>query len=276
MAFLLAGLTALFYGSSHFAGGMATRRAPVLAVTFWANLVGLAIVIFVSVMHNASGDSAGLADHAWGALTGVAGLVGVTLYFQGLARGQMAVVAPLSAVTQAIVPFLFGTLIGERHGPAAWMGVAMAVPALWLTVHRRGPENRPPKALYGLAAGLAFSLFFVAISRISPEAGFWPLVTLRASGLVVLGIVFAARREGPALPAGTRRLALLSGGYTLASLTYLLAVQIGPFGLVTVAASFYPAVTVLLALLVGRERIPARRITGLALSVAALALITSS
>ena len=182
MAFLLAGLTALFYGSSHFAGGMATRRAPVLAVTFWANLVGLGIVTCASVMHVASRDSANLADHAWGALSGVAGLVGVTLYFQGLARGQMAVVAPLSAVTQAVVPFLFGILIGERHGVPAWLGVAVAVPALWLTVHRRGRANRPAKAVYGLAAGLAFSLFFVAISRISPEAGFWPLVTLRASG----------------------------------------------------------------------------------------------
>ena len=276
MAFVLAGLTALFYGSSHFAGGMATRRAPVLAVTFWANLVGLGIVTSVSATGLNAGESFHLADHAWGALSGVAGLVGVAFYFQGLAKGQMAVVAPVSAVTQAIVPFLFGTLIGERHGVTAWLGVAVAVPALWLTAHRRRQPDRPGKAVYGLAAGLAFSLFFVAISQVSPEAGFWPLVTMRASSLVLLGIVFAARTEAPALPAGARRLALLSGGYTLANLTYLLAVQIGPFGLVTVAASFYPAVPVLLALCVGKERIRGRRMAGMALSVAALALITSS
>ena len=277
MAFALAGLTALIYGSCHFAGGTATRRAPVLAVTFWANLIGLGIAALASIVHHqVIGASMTLTDVAWGALTGVAGIVGGVIQFQGLAKGQMAVVAPVSAVTQAVVPFLFAVVTGEQHGAMAWLGVSVAIPALWLTVHRRKDQDRPGKALYGLAAGLALSVWFIAIAQTSPQAGLWPILTLRSTGLLLLGILLLARRELPTLPPNARPLALASGAYTLANVTYLAAVHIGPFGLVTLAASFYPAVTVLLALVVAKEKVSPQRMAGLALSVAALALITSS
>ena len=277
MAFALAGLTALLYGSCHFAGGLATRRAPVLAVTFWANVIGLGIAAVASVVHHqVIGASVTPADVAWSVLTGVAGIVGVVLQFQGLATGQMAVVAPVSAVTQAVVPFLFAVVTGEQHAVMAWLGVAVAIPALRLTVHRQRDQDRPGKALYGLAAGLALSVWFIAIAQTSPQAGLWPILTLRGTGLILLGGVLAVRREMPTLPANARSLALASGLYTLANITYLAAVHIGPFGLVTVAASFYPAVTVLLALVVERERMSPQQLAGLALSVTSLALITSS
>lgn len=276
MAFVLAGLTALIYGSCHFAGGKATRRAPVLAVIFWANLVGLAIASVASVVHHqVFGASVTLTDVAWGVLTGVAGIVGVAFQFQGLAKGQMAVVAPVSAVTQAVVPFLFAVITGEQHGATAWLGVSVAIPALWLTVHRQKDQDRPGKALYGLAAGLALSLWFIAIAQTSPQAGLWPVLTLRSTGLILLGILLLARREPPTLPPNARPLAFASGVYTLANVTYLAAVHIGPFGLVTVAVSLYPAVTVLLAMLVEKERVSPQRVIGLALAVTSLSLITS-
>lgn len=276
MAFALAGLTALIYGSCHFAGGTATRRAPVLAVTFWANLVGLAIASVASIVHHqVFGASVTLTDVAWGTLTGVAGIVGVALQFQGLAKGQMAVVAPVSAVTQGMVPFLFSVITGEQHGAMAWLGVSVAMPALWLTVHRKKDHDRPGKALYGLGAGLALSLWFIAIAQTSPQAGLWPVLTLRSTGLILLGAVLLARRQPPTLPPNARPLALASGAYTLANVSYLAAVHIGPFGAVTVAVSLYPAVTVLMAMLVDKERISPQRAAGLALSVISLALITS-
>ena len=277
MAFALAGLTALLYGSCHFAGGLATRRAPVLAVTFWANVVGLGIASVASAAHHqVFGASVTPADVAWSVLTGVAGVVGVVLQFQGLATGQMAVVAPVSAVTQAVVPFLFAVVTGEQHGMSAWLGVVVAIPALRLTVYRHRDQDRPGKALYGLAAGLALSLWFIAIAQTSPEAGLWPILTLRGTGLILLGALLLVRREAPTLPPNARALALASGLYTLANFSYLGAVHIGPFGLVTVAVSLYPAVTVLLALMVEREGISPQRMAGLALSVVSLALITSS
>ena len=280
MAFLLAGLSSLIYGVCDFSGGLATRRAHVLAVTLWANVVGLFIAILVAVIHHqVAGASVAFSDLAWGLASGVAGVSGLALYFQGMARGQMAVVAPVSAVTLALVPFLFGVATGERYPLVAWLGVLVAMPALWLTVQTRSSQNRPGKALYGLAAGIAFSLFLVAIAQTSPESGLWPLVAMRIGGLTLLTVlvftrVLFTRSTRPGLPPEARLPTLIAGGDILANLAYLLAVRIGPFGLVTVVSTFYPVVIALLARVVEKERISRYRLTGLALTVLSLVLIT--
>ncbi len=274
MAFFLAGLTSLLYGLCDFAGGLATRRAPVLAVTLWANLVGLGIALFVSVIHHlVLGDSPTLADLAWGLGSGVAGVGALAMYFQGMAKGQMAVVAPVSAVTLAVVPLLFGVLTGERYGVLSWVGVAVALPALWLTVRQRRDDQRPGKAIYGLAAGLVFSLFLIGIAQTSSEAGMWPLVAVRIGGLALLTLLLTVRRTSPTLPREVRPLAFLAGGDILANLTYLLAVRIGPFGLVAVASSFYPVVIAVMARFVEKEKMSPTRILGLTLSMISLVLI---
>lgn len=274
MAILLAGLTSLLYGLCDFAGGLATRRAPVLAVTLWANLVGLGIALLVSLMHFVViGDSVTIADLAWGLVSGVAGVAGLALYFHGMATGRMAVVAPVSAVTLAVVPLMFGVLTGERYGVLSWVGVGLAIPALWLTVHRQGRWDGSGKAIYGLLSGLTFALFLIGIAQTSPEAGLWPLVTVRVGGLGLLSILVVIRQVPVVLPRGARHLAMLAGGDILANLTYLLAVRIGPFGLVAVASSFYPVVISVLARLVEKEEMSPSRIAGLGLSMVSLALI---
>jgi len=280
MAFLLAGLSSLIYGVCDFSGGLATRRAHVLAVTLWANVVGLAIAILVAVIgHQVEAASVTVADLAWGLGSGVAGVTGLAIYFQGMARGQMAVVAPVSAVTLALVPFLFGVATGERYPLVAWLGVLVAMPALWLTVQTRSSQNRPGKALYGVAAGVTFSVFLVAIAQTSPESGLWPLVAMRIGGLTLLTVLVFSRvlftpGTRPGLPPGARLPTLIAGGDILANLAYLLAVRIGPFGLVTVVSTFYPVVIALLARVVEKERISPHRFLGLALTVLSLVLIT--
>ena len=274
MAIFLAGLTSLLYGLCDFAGGMATRRAPVLAVTLWANLVGLAIAVFISVMHYlVIGDTVALSDLVWGTVSGVAGVAGLALYFQGMAKGRMAVVAPVSAVTLAVVPLVFGVVTGERYGLRSWAGVALALPALWLTVSGRRRWDRSGKAIYGVISGLTFSLFLIGIAQTSPEAGLWPLIAVRVGGLSLLAVLITIRRVPVVLPRDARPLALLAGGDILANLTYLLAVRIGPFGLVAVASSFYPVVIAVLARTVEKEKMPPSRMVGLGLSVISLALI---
>lgn len=274
MAILLAGLTSVFYGVFDFAGGLATRRAPVFAVAFWANVIGLILSLMIASIHHVlMGATFTFADSAWGVVSGVAGVTGVVFYFQGLAKGRMAVVSPVSAVTLSLVPFLFGLVTGERYQLLAWIGVALAMPALWLTVGSRETGNRPAKAIYGFAAGLAFSVVFIGMGQIAPEAGMWPLWTFKCGGLAAVGILVAIRRVPLRLRGRERVLSYVAGGSVLANLTYLLAVQIGPLGLVAVASSFYPAVVALLAFLVDRERIPPLRLLGLALSITALALI---
>lgn len=274
MAIFLAGLTSILYGVFDFAGGLATRRAPVFAVALWANLVGLLLALAIGVIHHGMvGSSFTVVDLAWSILSGLAGVIGVLFYFQGLAKGRMAVVSPVSSVTLSLVPFLFGLVTGESYPLLAWIGVGLAMPALWLTVATRHHQNRPAKAAYGFAAGVFFSLVFIGIAQIPPEAGLWPLMFFKCGSLAVVGIVVRVRRVPLRMPRREYTLALVAGGTVLANLTYLLAVQIGPLGLVAVASAFYPAVVAVLAFVVDRERVPAYRVVGLALSIVALSLI---
>lgn len=274
MAILLAGLTSVFYGVFDFAGGMATRRAPVFAVAFWSNLMGLMLSGLVAFSyHLAFGSAVSLSDLAWGAVSGVAAVAGVVAYYEGLAKGKMAVVAPVSAITLSLIPFMFGFLTGERYALLPWIGVALAAPAMWLTVATRIREDRPGKAIYGLGAGLGFSLMFIGLAQVSGDAGMWPLIPFRCAAVATAGVVVKARGIPLRMAKKNLFLTFAAGGAILANLTYLLAVRIGPLGLVAVASSLYPAVVVVMAFLVYREKPAPQRIVGLLLSLGALSLI---
>ncbi|MDE0170678.1 MAG: EamA family transporter [bacterium] len=274
MAILLAALTSVFYGVFDFAGGMATRRVHVFAVAFWSNLTGLALSgVIAFLYHLVFGASVTVSDLAWGALSGVAAVAGVVFYFEGLAKGQMAVVAPVSAVTLALVPFLFGFLTGERYALLAWIGVVVAAPALWLTVATPTREDRPGKAIYGLGAGLGFSLMFIGLAQVSGEAGMWTLIPFKCASVGAAAVLVRVQGIPLGLPRKNLLLSFAAGGSVLANLTYLLAVRSGPLGLVAVASSLYPAVVAVMAFLVYKEKAPPQRIAGLLLSLVALSLI---
>ena len=274
MAVFLAALTSVFYGVFDFAGGMATRRAHVFAVAFWSNVMGVALsVVIASIYHLVFGASVTVSDLAWGALSGVAAVAGVVFYYEGLAKGRMAVVAPVSAITLALVPFLFGFLTGERYALLPWIGVVVAAPALWLTVATPALEDRPGKAIYGLGAGLGFSLMFIGLAQVSGEAGMWTLIPFKCASVASAGVLVKVRNIPLALPRKSLFLAFAAGGSVLANLTYLLAVRFGPLGLVAVASSLYPAVVAVMAFLVYKEKAPPQRIAGLFLSLVALSLI---
>ena len=106
--------TAVAYGVADFTGGLAARRAPVLAVTAVVQLAGLLALLPVALLVPGSPSGAGLLV---GGLAGIAGGAGLLLYLKALAVGPMGVVAPLSAVVGAGLPLLVGVLRRGAAGP---------------------------------------------------------------------------------------------------------------------------------------------------------------
>ena len=76
-------------------------------------------------------------DVAWGAAGGVAGGFGVMLFYRALATGVMSVVAPVTAVTGAVVPVAAGLLLGEQPGAITLVGIAIAIAAVALLAAKR-------------------------------------------------------------------------------------------------------------------------------------------
>ena len=76
---------ALAYGLADFAGGMATRRAPVFVVTAVVQVAGL--VALLPVMPFAGGTLSWAAV-GWGVLAAAGGTGGLLLYLRALAAGR--------------------------------------------------------------------------------------------------------------------------------------------------------------------------------------------
>jgi drug/metabolite transporter (DMT)-like permease len=59
---------------------------------------------------------------AWGGLAGVAGVIGLVLFYRALSAGAMTVVAPVTGVTSAAIPVVVGLLAGERPSGRSLLG----------------------------------------------------------------------------------------------------------------------------------------------------------
>ncbi len=278
MAVLLAGLSALAFGAGDFYGGLSARRMPALWTTVVAQAVGLALVGTAAA---GIGGSPTGGDLWLGAAAGAIGGIALAAFYWAMAQGPMSIVAPLSAVTSAVVPVIAGMVSGERPGGVAVAGIVLAVPAIGLISREGTPQDAPADrqrastrvAVVATAAGAGFGLFFTLVSRTGSESGLWPLVAARSTAVpLALVVVLVVRPSGPT--AGGTRLATFTGCMdALGNALFLFATRHGMLALVGVIGAMYPASTVLLARLLLGERVARHQLLGLAIAAGAVMLI---
>jgi len=271
---IFGGITSIFYGTGDFLGGEGAKRAPAASIVFWAGVVSLPIMTTVALL---VGGEASSGDFALGAAAGISGSFGLVFLFAGLGRGHAAAVAPVSAAMAAIVPVLVVVIIdGERPSALAWLGVAVAVPAIILCAWVADPGDTPGGGfLFGLAAGVGFGGFTAIIRLTSPESNLLPLIASRgASTATVLLIALAGAWRLVGFRSVPRPVVVGSGVLDVAgNVTLLLALRAGSVALAAVAASFYPVVTVMLARLVNAEHLRGRQLAGVGLALFAIVAI---
>jgi drug/metabolite transporter (DMT)-like permease len=274
-------LAALAYGTGDFVGGLGgrrTRSAPAMSVVIQATGVLVATVATLGWLLLGLGGAPSGAVLAWGAASGLGSGTGNAALYRGLARGEMAVVAPTSAVVTVLVPAGVGLATGDRLSPAAWCGVLLSLPAVMLTSwtgRSRGFSSRDVG--YGVVAGIGFGWLFVALDRAGTGAGPWPLVP---GQLVAVLLVLAVSRSGLRRdrPPWGRVLrwagssGLLAGA---ANQLFLASTAAGSLTVSAVLAALYPAVTVALAMVLLGEPAGRSRWVGLVLSAASVVLVVS-
>jgi uncharacterized membrane protein len=282
MAVLLALFGALTYGLSDFVGGLVSRRASAWSVAVVAQLSSAACTVVVAVTGTGSPHAR---DFGWAVLAGVGSGIGVGFLYRGFSSGRMSVVAPISAVGSAVVPILAGTVTGERPAVLVWVGIALALPGVWLvsSAPALGPgesgaaTRTAAGVLDGVLAGLGFGVLFAALGQIPAGAGLWPLAVAQLASIpavIAISVVLGARW----VPRGRSVWwALVAGPLgAAATLLFLLASQRGFLTVAGVLVSLYPATTVLLASLVLRERIHRAQGLGLGLCALAVALVAGA
>jgi drug/metabolite transporter (DMT)-like permease len=278
MGILLALAAALLYGSSDFGGGLAARRLGSLRVAVVGSAAATVLAWATLILVGGPGPS--LRAVAWGLASGLAGGVGTLVLYRGLARGQMSVVGPLSAVGAAVVPVAAGVALGERPSLLSVAGVLVALPAIVLVAASgsvRGKLGATPKGLLdGLAAGLAFGILFIGLAQAGRNAGLWPVASEQTGALLVTLAVAVKTREPLRIPLRAAGLPVLVGASGMAAtLAYFYATHFSMLAIAAVLVSLYPGVTVLLARTLLHERFTPAQRAGLglcALAIAAIAL----
>jgi drug/metabolite transporter (DMT)-like permease len=277
----LAALSGLIWGVGDFSGGKATQRAAVLPVVWISKLVSLPLLVIYLVATYVPVTAVGL---AWGALAGIAGVVGLVLFYRALSGGAMTVVAPVTGVTSAAIPVVVGLVAGERPSLTRLLGVGcalLAIALVSLAPHPAGQRQVVTRRLViaALGAGTGFALFFVLLAVAGKAAGgavgMWPIAGSQISSLIILALLLLMSRPGPWPRDATLRWAMVAGPCDMtANALYLLATRGGDLSVVAPIAALYPVTTVILALIIEHERLRGIQVAGLSFAVAALVLVS--
>jgi drug/metabolite transporter (DMT)-like permease len=285
LAIVLALASAIGYGGSDFAAGLASRSASVIQVALVGSAVS--VVVAAAALPFAASPLPTAAALAWGAAAGLGGTLGGLALYLGFRHAAFSVAGPISAVGTAGFSVLAGLLWGERPSALALAGIVLALPAIVgvsasaaSADSETAPVSRPGRPItgvaYGLVAGAFFALLLIGLDRAGSGSGLWPVAVTQASELVV-ALVAAVVTGNLGLPDGQpRRLAAITGlAGTAGTILFFFSTHEGFLAITAVLTSLYPAVTIVLARILLGERLTTLRLAGLALAAACVALIAA-
>lgn len=270
-------LAAVVWGTADFSGGFLGRFVPVFGIVLLGLLVGLVAAVGIALLRGEPVPSA--EDVAWSVAAGVAGAIGYTSLYAGLASGSMSVVAPVAGVLSAAVPVTVGILTEGVPGPLVLVGIVTAIVAVILVSTSSGGSVAGLLASgFGLAvlAGLGLGSFSALAAQISDGLVFGPLVVIRVTEIVVVAVVALLARRPVAMPA---RFAVAAGAVGVLDMTgnalFILAAQSGRLDIAAVLSALYPVTTLILAAIVLREHPTRLHALGIVCAIAAIVLIAA-
>lgn len=271
VAFGLASATG--WGAADFYGGIASKRSSAFGVVILSQLVGFVLLAGLAALLQEPFPSP--TNIAWAAATGVSSGISMVTMYRALAIGRMGIVAPVSAVVAVIVPVLFG-IVGEGIPSAhKLLGFGLAVLSIWLVSQRRGERGVEWVSL-GLAvlSGLAGGIVLVLINHVSDDAVLWPLAGMRLTSVAMLLLATSIARVRWRPNVDQFPIIGMTGAVgVLGPLFYALSTRAGRLDVAAVLASFYPAVTILMARFMLTEQVSVRQWLGLGVAIAAIVLI---
>ena len=272
---LLGIASAITWGTGDFGGGLLSRRAPLFGVVAVTQLVGMGAALALAIARHEPVPQG--PDLFWSLATGVAGVIGITSLYRGLAVGRMGVVAPTTGVIGAVIPVVVGFATEGLPPASAILGIVVALVAVVLVTRAPGHgDGRPSGIRWALMAGVAIGLFNVCVGQISPAGAFGPLVVIRLIQTVILGVLIVAWRQPYRLERAILPKVVGIGLLDMAgNAAFILATQTGMLAIAAVLSSLYPVMTVVLAVVFLRERVTRSHLVGIALTVLAIALIAA-
>jgi drug/metabolite transporter (DMT)-like permease len=264
----------VLWGVGDFLGGVTSRRLATLAVLAISQAAGLAGIVVVATF--AGGGFLGGTAIAAAVAAGLAGALGLACLYRGMAIGAIGVIAPISA-SAAVLPVTVGLARGERPGSIQLAGITLALVGVVLVSREPGSTGRLAAGVpLAFVAAIGFGSYFVFMDRASADDPYWAVVVARASA-ATLALAVAAARSALRVPARDVPVLVAIGLFDVgANLALALALNEGFVSVVSVLASLYPVVTILLAVAMLRERPGRSQALGGAVALAGVGLISAA
>ena len=278
MGSLLALLSSLLWGTADYLAGNLSKQFKALAVTgvsqVFGLLFGLSAIFLASdfIAPNLSFDGYFIP----GVIAGIAGFIGLTAFYTGLATGRMGVVSPISSLS-VLIPLIFALSQGERPTSLQTVGIIIAIAGAFMA---SGPEVKnglPIRPLiYAVVAALGFgtALTFIAIGS---ETDSLHTMTAMRCASVTICILLALRYRTLGGFGKTQIPLLIFIGVADFLANFLLGVATTK-GLVSIAmvfGSLFPVVTILLAYKFLHERLHKIQYVGIAAALGGVILIAA-
>jgi drug/metabolite transporter (DMT)-like permease len=268
MGIFLGLFTALAWGNSDFLARFATHRIGSLRTTLYMQVTGLLLLTACLPYVGGWGhlhDGSGWQPWAWGALAGVCnGFASLALY-RSFEIGKMAVVAPLSASYPALTVIL-SFFSGEHLTSLRAAGIVLVLAGVVAVARCESAPVEPAPSMASSGVGWAMLssvgfgiLFWLLGTRVVPSVGFAATVwMIRLTSSLLTAVVILAIRQPIGLPRSASVSGLLLSMGFLDTAAFVLnnwGMQLEQISVVSVLASLYGAVTVLLAAAFLHERL---------------------
>jgi drug/metabolite transporter (DMT)-like permease len=288
----LALAAAVSWGIGDFLGGLKSRVLRPVAVLIVAQPIGAALLgIWVAVRGQGPPGS----DVLWACVASVFGTIGLIAFYRGMAAGALSIVAPIAGAGAAI-PVIWGLARGDHPSVYQELGFAAALIGVVLASFERRPRapggtsqfpqtpsTGPLPGQAAVAAGvgwaaiamLAFGGYYVPMHAASQGDFLWAAFIFRLTSTTLIAAAWLVLRPPGARRADVPVLASIGVLDTGGNVFFSAASERGLVSVVSILASLYPVVTVLLARAVLHERVHRSQELGIGLTLAGIVLISA-
>ena len=291
---ILLGITgAICWGVADFSARFASHRVGAYRTLFFMQFFGFLALSFFLISTHGFGQGIAPGWRPW-AMAVVAGLLNMaaslSLYYS-FQVGVMSIVAPVSSCYPALTVAL-AILSGERIGALRAVGLAVTLVGVILAATSFAPLLRETSAgmqegarahlakgvVWAILAALGFGILFwylgfYVVPAIGSSVSVW---VMRLTALVALALIARPARQSIRMPRGRVWWLLAAVGLmdTAAFVANNSGLHVGPVSVVSVLASLYGAVTVLLSWIFLREKLERSQWFGIALIFGGIILVS--
>jgi len=269
----LALAAAASWGVGDFLGGLKSRSLSPIAILIVAQPIGLALL---AIWVAARGEGPPGSSVLWACLASVLGTTGLVAFYRGMAAGALSIVAPIAGAGAAI-PVIWGLARGDHPSGLQELGFVAAFAGVILASFERRPEATRLAAGAGWAviAMLAFGAYYIPMHAASHGDFLWAAFVFRLTSTTLIACAWLVLRPRRARRADLPVLASIGVLDTGGNVFFAAASSRGLVSVVSVLASLYPVVTVLLARAVLHERVHRSQELGIALALGGIVLISA-